>query len=76
MRAKQKKQKAAVIMALFIQNGAEDFKSFLRNEDGDTNFISVLTLLGIALALAAIFLVFRDQVVSWVNEQVAPFFGS
>ena len=30
--------------------------SFLNHEEGDTNFISILVLLGIALALAGVFL--------------------
>ena len=47
---------------------------FAEDERGDTNFISILVLLGIALALAAVFLGFKDQVLTWVNSAIAPFF--
>lgn len=49
---------------------------FLYDEKGDTNFISIMVLLGIALALAAVFLNFKDQVIDWVNDNVGDFFGS
>ena len=48
--------------------------AFMRDEDGDTNFISVLMLLGIALALAVVFFGFRDQIVNFVNENLGEFF--
>jgi len=58
-----------VVMKAFIRK-----ELFIRDERGDTNFISILVLLGIALALAAIFLAFREKVVAWVEENVATFF--
>ncbi len=48
---------------------------FRQDEDGDTNFISVLVLLGIALALAGVFLGFKDQVLAWVDDNVGDFFS-
>ena len=47
--------------------------SFLNHEEGDTNFISILVLLGIALALAGVFLGFKDQVLAWVDTYVGDF---
>ena len=47
--------------------------SFLNHEEGDTNFISILVLLGIALALAGVFLGFKDQVLAWVDTNVGDF---
>ncbi len=49
--------------------------SFLTEERGDTNFISILVLLGIALALAGVFLVFKDQVLGWVDQNIGQFFS-
>lgn len=49
--------------------------AFLHDEDGDTNFISILVLLGIALALAGVFLVFKDQILSWVDTNIGDFFN-
>lgn len=48
--------------------------AFVSDERGDTNFISILVLLGIALALAAVFLGFKDQIITWVDTNVGGFF--
>lgn len=50
--------------------------AFLHDEEGDTNFISILVLLGIALALAGIFLGFKDQILNWVDTAIGGFFGT
>lgn len=49
--------------------------AFFKDERGDTNFISILVILGIALALAAVFLAFKDQVISWVDTNIGDFFS-
>jgi len=49
--------------------------NFLNDEKGDTNFISILVLLGIALALAGVFLTFKDQVLGWVDSNIGDFFN-
>lgn len=49
--------------------------SFLHDEKGDTNFISILVILGIVLALAAVFLAFKDQVIAWVDTNIGDFFS-
>lgn len=51
------------------------FHDFLNHEEGDTNFISILVLLGIALALAGVFLGFKDQVLGWVDTNIGDFFS-
>lgn len=48
---------------------------FLHDEEGDTNFISILVLLGIALALAGVFLTFKNQILSWVDQNIGDFFS-
>ena len=55
-------------------NAKVKFEAF-NNEEGDTNFISILVLLGIALALAGVFLAFKDQVIGWVDQNIGDFFG-
>lgn len=50
-------------------------ESFLYDEKGDTNFISILVILGIVLALASVFLTFKDQVLSWVDTNIGDFFS-
>jgi len=63
MKIKEKMNKLAVKATLLI-----------REERGDTNFVSILVLLGIALALAAVFLAYKDDVLGWVDTNIAPFF--
>lgn len=50
-------------------------KEFLYDEKGDTNFISILVLLGIGLALAGVFLTFKNQIINWVDTAIGDFFN-
>ena len=50
-------------------------EAFMNDEDGDTNFISIMVLLGIALALAGVFLTFKGQVLDWVDQNIGDFFS-
>ena len=47
-----------------LNNAQAKAEAFLHDEEGDTNFLSVIILLGIALALAAVFIGFKDQILS------------
>ena len=40
---------------------------FLKKENGDTNFISIIIILAIVMVVAAIFIGFREQIVNWVQ---------
>ncbi len=53
----------------------KEISAFIKEENGDTNFISILVLLGIALALAGVFLAFKDQVLGWVDTNIGSFFS-
>ena len=44
------------------------FNKFLKKENGDTNFISIIIILAIVMVVAAIFVGFKEQIVSWVND--------
>jgi hypothetical protein len=48
-------------------------QGFLKEEKGDTNFISILIILGIVIALAGVFMGFKNQIVTQVQEIVAGF---
>lgn len=48
-------------------------RKFLKNEKGDTNFISIMIVLGIAIGVAGIFIGFKDQIVGKVSEIVNGF---
>ena len=68
VKAKMKAEKAMAV-------AKKEMSTFIREENGDTNFISILVLLGIALALAGVFLVFKDQVLGWVDTNIGTFFS-
>ena len=42
-------------------------------ERGDTNFISIIIILGIVLILATAFIAYKDQIVKQTSEQVSKF---
>lgn len=42
-------------------------------ERGDTNFISILIILGIVIILAGVFMAFKDQIVGQVQEIIEGF---
>ena len=45
-------------------------KNFWKNEKGDTNFISILIIMGIVVLLAGVFIGFKDTIVQKVQEIV------
>lgn len=51
-------------------------QDFLADERGDTNFISILIILGIVLAVALVFIAFKDQIVGAASEKVSAFLES
>lgn len=48
-------------------------QNFIKNERGDTNFISILIILGVVILVAGIFIGFKDQIVGQVQEIVDGF---
>lgn len=59
-----------------LQQMSKDVHDFLYDEEGDTNFLSVIVLLGIALALAAVFIAFKDQILAWFHNNADGFLGT
>lgn len=57
-----------------IVKGRTAVEGFFKKEDGDTNFISILVVLAIAMALAAAFIGFKDQIIGWVERTMPSFF--
>lgn len=56
--------------------GKSELKRFLKEENGDTNFISIIIILAVVMVVAAIFLGFRTQIVEWVNTTFTSAFSS
>lgn len=48
-------------------------KRFISEEKGDTNFISILIILGIVILLSAVFIGFKDTIVARVQEIMDQF---
>lgn len=48
----------------------------LESDRGDTNFISIMIVLGIVLAVAIVFIAFKDKIVGAASEQIDAFLAS
>ena len=48
-------------------------KKFFNNEKGDTNFISILIVMGIVIILAGLFIGLKDQIVGQVQNIIDGF---
>ena len=60
---------ASVVELKMIQMAS----SFKKSERGDTNFISILIILGIVILLATVFIGFKEQIVGQVTTIVNGF---
>lgn len=49
-------------------------KSIVKEENGDTNFISIIIILAIVLLVAVAFMIFKDQIIGWFNGTTKTFF--
>ena len=49
-------------------------KSIVKEENGDTNFISIIIILAIVLLVAVAFMIFTDQIIGWFNGTTKTFF--
>jgi hypothetical protein len=45
----------------------------VKDEKGDTNFISIIIILGIVIVVAGVFMGFKDQIVAMVRDKVNAF---
>ncbi|MDO5340384.1 MAG: hypothetical protein Q4E78_09805 [Eubacteriales bacterium] len=48
-------------------------RTAVKEERGDTNFISILIILGIVIILAGVFMAFKDQIVGQVQNIINGF---
>ena len=48
-------------------------QKFVNSEKGDTNFISILIILGIVILLAGLFIGFKDKIVGQVENIINGF---
>lgn len=45
-------------------------KKFLTDEHGDTNFISIAIIMVVVIAVAVVFIGFKDQVIGWFGSAI------
>lgn len=51
----------------------EDTKEFFKSEQGDTNFLSILIILGIAISIAITFLAFGKDITDFISKRIKRF---
>lgn len=66
-------QKTIALAATLQSVYATKIRSKLAEERGDTNFISILIILGVVIGLATLFMTFGEQIVSQVKGIVDGF---
>ena len=49
---------------------------FKKREDGDTNFVSMLLIIGIVVVIAGLFLIFGRTVMETISAKVTAFIAS
>lgn len=42
-------------------------KSLIKNEDGDTNFLSIIIILAIVLVIAIVFIAFKEKIIEFLS---------
>lgn len=55
-----------------ISNSA---KRIVKDEEGDTNFISIAIILVVVLVIAGVFIAFGQQILDWFSGTVTNFWG-
>lgn len=51
-------------------------ESFRNNEEGDTNFISIMIILGVVVVFAGAFSLLGDEVIDTVGQKIRDFLDS
>jgi hypothetical protein len=58
---------------LAVLAASDKLRSFADDERGDTNFISIIVVLGIVLLVAGAFMLFKDQIIGKAQEIIESF---
>ncbi len=60
-------RKALDKMALSMMS---KWNRFVQEEEGDTNFISIIVILGIVMVLVGVFAAFKDQIIQAASDLI------
>lgn len=58
---------------LQLAKAKNTIKNFVEDESGDTNFISIIIILGIVIVLVGVFVAFKDKILGVIEEVVNGF---
>uniref|UniRef100_UPI0040570BDA hypothetical protein n=1 Tax=Agathobacter sp. TaxID=2021311 RepID=UPI0040570BDA len=61
------------LMVKYYLKGKSYVQKFLDSERGDTNFVSMLLIIGIVVVLAGLFLTLGKEVMASISENVTDF---
>lgn len=64
----------AALFLLGVKSKFGKAKDIIKEENGDTNFISIIIILAIVLLVAVAFMIFKDQIIGWFNGTTKTFF--
>lgn len=62
-------------LGMLYLNAKFKVQNFLRDENGDTNFLSIMIIMGIVLILAVVFMALRKNIVEFVKNAIDNFNG-
>lgn len=65
----------AALFLLGVKSKFGKAKDTIKEENGDTNFISIIIILAIVLLVAVAFMMFKDQIIGWFNGTTQTFFN-
>lgn len=65
---KKKINGLAISLSLMAMDLKTKTTEKLSEEDGDTNFLSIIIILAIVLVVAAVFIMFKDQIIGAVQS--------
>lgn len=65
----------AALFLLGVKSKFGKAKDIIKEENGDTNFISIIIILAIVLLVAVAFMMFKDQIIGWFNGTTQTFFN-
>lgn len=55
------------LATFYATNLKAKLSSFTKDERGDTNFISIIVILGVVIVVAGVFIGFGSNIIDWVN---------
>ena len=61
--------------SLFVRGKVEG-EHLLRNERGDTNFISIAIIMVVVIAVAVVFIAFKDEILGLFNSKTDELMGA